>query len=142
MSTSKMQMPRTASFSLKMRFLITKTKKEKFQITNPKLQTNYKSRNVKLQIPNKKRKKRKLERSEGQPAEITNSKKTQISRINWAARHLLFRILVIVIWNLFVICNFAFGLHLECLVTYFLRYSTVFSKIWRPISSEAAAGFP
>jgi hypothetical protein len=62
----------------------------KLQITNSKLQT-------------KKRKERKVERSESQPGEIINSKNTQINRSNWAVGNLLFRILVIVIWNLFVI---------------------------------------
>jgi hypothetical protein len=61
----------------------------KFQIQNYKLQT----------------KKKKLERSEAQPAEITNSNEIQINQDNWAVNHLLFGISVIVIWNLFVIWN-------------------------------------
>jgi hypothetical protein len=83
------------------KFQITMTEKTKLQITNHKLQTNSKSKITNYK--QKKKRKRKWDRSEDQPAEITNLKKTQINRTNWAVGHLLFGISVIVIWNLFVI---------------------------------------
>jgi hypothetical protein len=76
-------------------------KNSKLQIPNYKQIPNHKS-----QITNKKKKRKmKWDRSEDQPGEITDSKETQINRINRVVGHLLFGISVIVIWNLFVICN-------------------------------------